>query len=88
MFNAIKITESIGITVFTWLAGYIRYATDGYTGVSIMLCFCACVSILANYLLIEETRAFGYQRLNLSTLLEMVNSARAFITEKSKAWNI
>jgi len=46
-FNLIKITESLGITVFTWLAGYIRQSTGSFDGVLVMLCMCCCISLAA-----------------------------------------
>ena len=69
MFNSIKISESLGITIFTWFAGYIRQVTDGFTGVSIMLCICAIISMALTYLLIEQTKAVGYQKFNISSLV-------------------
>jgi len=59
-FNLIKITESLGVTIFIWLAGYIRHATDSFTGVTIMMMFCTIVAMAATYQLIEETKAVGY----------------------------
>ena len=82
MFNAIKISESLGITIFTWFAGYIRQVTDGFTGVSLMLCICAITSMVLTYLLIEQTKAVGYQKFNLSSIVEGFFYAKSFVFEK------
>lgn len=60
MITYIKIVESIGITIFTYLAGYIRQKTGGFNGVTLCLIGCAFVSLLGSYGLLVENRSIGY----------------------------
>ena len=55
----IKISESTGITIFTYLAGYIRQISNGYSGVIFLLSICCTISMSASYTLIEENKAVG-----------------------------
>ena len=57
--SLIKITESSGITIFTYLAGYIRQVSNSYSGVILLLSVCSMVSMTASYTLIEENKAAG-----------------------------
>lgn len=55
VFTLIKITESIGIMSFVYMAGYIRQVTDSFTGVTMMMFGCALVALLATLALMHET---------------------------------
>ena len=57
--SSIKITESLGITFFTYVSGYIRSISSGYSGVIFMLTLCSMVSMGASYVLIEEQKSAG-----------------------------
>ena len=66
----IKITESSGITIFTYLAGYIRQISNGYSGVILLLSVCSAISMSASYTLMEENKAAGTHTFNIASLTQ------------------
>ena len=72
VFNLIKITESLGIMFFVYLAGYIRQTTDSFTGVTFMMLCCAFIALLANVALISETKAVGASLMSLRDIQDNV----------------
>merc|ERR1712079_681289 len=56
IFTYVKITESLGITFFVYLAGVVRQSTGSFTGVLLMLIVCAAISMSASFVLIQESK--------------------------------
>ena len=50
----IKIIESFSFSFFSYLSGYIRSATDSYTGVTLLMIICAILTLNVDMLLIHE----------------------------------
>ena len=70
IFTYVKITESLGITVFVYLAGYIKTHTGSFTGVSLMMLVCASVALLCTFWLMQETKAIGGHMFDSNTYRE------------------
>ena len=72
VFTYLKIAESLGITFFVYLAGYIRQATNSFTGVTILLIGTSCVSMTASFLLMHETKAVGTKMFDIASIKENI----------------
>jgi len=53
VFTIIKITESMSITFFVFMVGYVRQSTGSFTGVSFMMLCCAITALVASFLLMQ-----------------------------------
>ena len=72
IFTYFKIAESLGITFFVYLAGYVRQATDSFTGVTLLLIVCACIAMTASFLLMRENKAVGAKMFDLESVKDNV----------------
>lgn len=70
VFTYVKITESLGITFFVFMAGYVRQTTGCFTGVSLMMLICAGISMTGSFWLMQETKAFGGHMFDMETYRE------------------
>ena len=55
----IKLIESFSFSFFSYLSGYIRSATDSYTGVTLLMVITAILTLNVDLLLIHENQSFG-----------------------------
>ena len=67
-----KISESIFITLFIYMAGIVRTATGSFTGVTFMLLLCSALSMAASIALIQETQSVGSNMFKLATIKENI----------------
>ena len=72
VFTYIKIAESLGITFFVYLVGYVRQATGTFTGVSLLLIVCAATSMTASFLLMHENKAVGVKMFDLESIKDNI----------------
>jgi len=85
VFTYIKITESIGITLFVYIAGYIRQTTGCFTMVSFMMLGCTMIAMTAIFFLMNETKAIGANFISLATLSENLELLKKFVQKLFKA---
>ena len=55
----IKLLESFSFSFFSYFSGYIRSATDSYTGVTLLMVITAILTLNVDMLLIHENKSFG-----------------------------
>ena len=59
VFTYVKISESLAIAFFIYVAGYIRQMTHSFSGVSLLMVACGGVAMAATLALMQETKAVG-----------------------------
>ena len=79
VFTYLKIAESIGITFFIYMAGYVRQMTNSFTGVTLMLIVCACASMTCSFFLMHETKAVGSQMFNMARINENIMLIKSYV---------
>ena len=78
IFTYLKIAESLGITFFVYIAGYIRQVTNSFTGVTLLLICTSCVSMMASFLLMHETKAVGTKMFDIASIKENIQLLRSY----------
>ena len=79
IFTYLKIAESLGITFFVYMAGYIRQATNSFTGVTLLLMCTSIVSMTASFLLMHETKAMGTKMIDIESFKENIKLLRSYV---------
>jgi high-affinity Fe2+/Pb2+ permease len=57
-FSFLKVTESLTVMFFTWLAGYLRHETGAFQAVTCMLIFTSLVAMVATYAMMNELQSY------------------------------
>ena len=78
VFTYLKIAESLGITFFVYMAGYIRQVTNSFTGVTLLLICTSMASMTASFLLMHENKAVGAKMLDLASIKENIKLLRSY----------